>query len=91
MRRIINIFYIIIRVILIGFILYDFKSSLDNGAPISLHFEALRGTVLVYYLPFSVFSLFLQWLMKNRKLFILTFIFDLIIISFLDTIISLMI
>jgi hypothetical protein len=91
MRRIIDIFYIIIRAILIGFIVYDFKSSLDNGAPISLHLEVLRGTVLVYYLPFSVFSLFLQWFMKNRKLFILTLIFDLIIISFLDTIISLMI
>jgi len=85
-KRIVTVFIIVFRVIIIGIILFNFSSNLNNGAPISLHLEVLRGTLLVYYLPYSVFSLFALWLLKNRKIFIL-FLFNISIIIFLDKII----
>ena len=87
-KKIIIILLKAIKVLIIGFILYDFNSSLHNGAPLSLHFEVFRAELLLYYLPFSVFSLFILWFMKNRKLFIQILVFDFIIVTFLDKIIS---
>ncbi|PLR75390.1 hypothetical protein CU633_21450 [Bacillus sp. V3-13] len=73
-----------IRVIMLGFITFDFFQHFSPEVPVGLQFEGLRASLILFYIPLSFLLLMFTWFLQSKKIILTTFIMDILAICFFD-------